>query len=1147
MRENLHRFACTALVAGLTCLIPGPARALRQAPAEDPSVAWQAPGRTVRFESLTIEDGFTPAVATVIMQDRTGFLWFGTGSGLSRYDGYEVRTYKHDPDDPRSLGHNQVMGLLEDRDGSIWVGTFGGGLSRFDPATGQFTRFRHDPDDPRSLSHDFVGPLYQDAENVLWIGTEGGGLNRFDPASATFTRFRHDPDDPGSLCDTTDAVRAIYEDRRGALWIGTWSGGLCVLDRESGRFAPFPLTASGAPRTVLAFHEDREGQLWAATEHTGLLRIDRDLGTVSPVEIGGRRMLAETPIGAIHEDSEGSLWLGTWGKGLCRFDPGDETLMCFRQNPYDPHSLADDGVSAVYIDRSGVLWASTWGGLCRVDLRTVGVSRFRYAPNDPNSLSNRDVRTLHVDKSGTVWAGTWSGGLNRMDLDSGRFVHYGYLPGDRRGLSNANVQAILEDRSGAIWVGTWGGGLNRFDRASGTFQRFRHDPTDPGSLHSDSVLEIYEDRDGVLWIGTWDGLSRRDPVTGTFRRVPNESQSAGGPGHVEVSAILRDSAGILWVGTRDDGLGRLDAQQGTLTFSTHDPDDPASLGHNTVWAVREDRDGGLWVATGGGGLNRYDRETGRFTRYTTHDTALGDNVIYAIVEDGSGTLWLNTERGLSRFEPATARVTNYGTRSDLGDCGFNTAAFHDRASGTLYIGCSDGFVAFRPEQLRENPDPPVVVLTDFRVFGRSVEWDAEGPVGGPMVDGREIVLAHDENDLSISFVALHYANPSHNQYAYMLENYDADWRQAGTQRTATYTHLDAGTYVFRVRAANSDGVWTEQGASLRVVIRSPWWLTTPAWLAYAVFLAGLVVALNHLQRRRIVRQEREAALIREKDLRAEAAEARASFLHLENERKTEELEQARRVQLAMLPESVPVHPLVSVAAGMQTAVEVGGDYYDFDLAPDGSLTFVIGDATGHGVQAGIMVTAMKSLWSVFAREPDLLDLVTRTSEALRRMGMPRLYMALAVGRLRGSTLELVGAGMPPAVVWRAKSGCAEHVALKGMPLAGPLTFPYRREVVALEPDDVVVLMSDGFPELFDGSGAMLGYERAAELVAEAVPGRSPDDILARLMEQTDARRAGQPPNDDVTFVVLKASVVGSGSRPARAGREESRGAVVASR
>jgi len=246
----------------------------------------------------------------------------------------------------------------------------------------------------------------------------------------------------------------------------------------------------------------------------------------------------------------------------------------------------------------------------------------------------------------------------------------------------------------------------------------------------------------------------------------------------------------------------------------------------------------------------------------------------------------------------------------------------------------------------------------------------------------------------------------------------------------------------------------------------------------------------------------------------------ANYLQSENLRQTQELDAARELQLSMLPETMPEHPTVELAAFMETATEVGGDYYDFDLADDGTLTLAIGDATGHGTKAGTMVTAAKCLFMHCARDPDLAAVLNESSRTLKRMGLPKLYMALALVRLQGHTLELAGAGMPPALVYRAATRQVETIPLKGMPLGGPGAVPYQKTCVLLSAGDTVMLMSDGFPELFSDSREMLGYERAASVFAE-VAHRSPEEIIVHLRETCDGWSNGRSLDDDVTFVVMK--------------------------
>ena len=555
------------------------------------------------------------------------------------------------------------------------------------------------------------------------------------------------------------------------------------------------------------------------------------------------------------------------------------------------------------------------------------------------------------------------------------------------------------------------------------------------------------------------------------------------------------------------------------------------MSHDWVYSLHEGRDGTLWVGTGNGlnqlqGDSTADPASTSFTRYTDETTNFDGSAVMSILEDEKGMLWLGLFSGkLARFNPETGHVRLFGSRAGIEVVEFFQGAVRTR-EGTMYFGGQRGMIAFDPARSQENTQPPGLVLSELWLVNQVIEPGPEAPLQAPLSETTEVVLTYRQNDLSIGFVGLHYADPSGNRYNYRLVNYDEDWRGVTEQRRATYTSLRPGSYTFEVKAANSDGVWTEEPVRLSVVILPPWWRTWWAYLLYGLLVIGGVLAVGRFQRRRLIKQERERAAIEQAELRAEAAElqaqateAQAKALQAENERQTQELDAARDLQLSMLPQTLPEHPTVELAAFMETATEVGGDYYDFNLAEDGTLTLAIGDATGHGMKAGTMVTATKSLFANMADEEDLVQVLEKSTRALKRMGLPKLYMALALGRLRDHTLELAGAGMPPALVYQAATQQVEEISLKGVPLGGP-AFSYRKTCVALSPGDTVMLMSDGFPELFNDSREMLGYDRAVSIFAE-VAHQSPEEIIEHFKASASTWMNGRAQDDDVTFVVMK--------------------------
>ena len=390
----------------------------------------------------------------------------------------------------------------------------------------------------------------------------------------------------------------------------------------------------------------------------------------------------------------------------------------------------------------------------------------------------------------------------------------------------------------------------------------------------------------------------------------------------------------------------------------------------------------------------------------------------------------------------------------------------------------------------------------MRLFNEAIQPGPESPLRAQAVVSEKIELEHHEKMLTFEFVGLHFVDPARNTYAYQLEGFNDDWVAAGTENTATFTNLDPGEYTFRVKAANSDGVWSESNASLRITIRPPWWQTNWAYGMYALFLVAGVVVVDRVQRRRVVTR------------------ATARLLAAENMRKSNELEHAREVQLSLLPQVPPSVPGIDIAAGMRTATEVGGDYYDFNVTEDGSLVVAIGDATGHGLSAGTVVSATKGIFSLVANEPDLEQAMRQCAHGVRRLGLQKLFMAFALARIADDSLEVVGAGMPPALIFRGNSGAVDEVSLSGLPLGSPRDGDYRRTVVPLGAGDAVLLMSDGFPELFNRDHEMVGYARARDELA-AVGSDSAQGILDHFHRVVENWTGSSAVNDDVTFVVLK--------------------------
>ena len=799
--------------------------------------------RYLRFGRLASEDGLSSNQTYNIVQDNHGFMWFATADGLNRYDGASVKVYRHNPDDPSSLGHNFIRSLVVDQSGVLWIGTWGGGLNQYDREKDAFIRYQHDPDDPSSLSNNAARTVYIDRDGTVWVGTHGG-LNKLDRETKQFTHYQHDPDDSYSL--SHDFVWSILEDSDGVLWVGSEKG-LNRFDPKTQQFFRYQHDpadpASLSHNTVRSIYEDRSGILWLATRR-GLCKFNRDRTQFTQYlhDTNDFQTLSHNLVTGAYEDRAGRFWVSTWGGGLNRFDRETRTFVHYRHDPADPYSMTTDAVIHVYEAQDGIIWLATTGGITILDGGGKPFQHYRTVSADANSLNHNEVRALHAGRAGIVWVGTGGGGLNKFDRQTETFTHYRHDPVDPNSLSNDTVRAIYEDRMGQIWVGTSQSGLDKFDPAAERFTNYRHNPANPRSISKGSIMGITEDRIGTLWIVTWGGgLNAFDRDSEQFTRYQHDPADPHTLSHNTAVTVLEDRAGVLWIGTVR-GLNKFDRETKTFTRYQHVSAEPQSLVHNAVTCICEDRTGILWVGTMGG-LDKFDRKNEQFTHYTTAN-GLPSDIIYGILEDEQKRLWLSTANGLSRFDPGTESFRNYDVSDGLQSNTFlNTTSYSKSRSGEMFFGGSNGFNAFYPDQIVDTPHPAPVLITDFQLANKPVPIGADSVLQKSILETDNLVLSHRDRVFSFELAVLNYRAPKQNRYRYRLEGFEEAWSEVDrTRRFVTYTNLNPGQYVFRAIGANNDGIWNEEGASIRITVIPPWWETM--WFRFSMVLVviGLIAA-----------------------------------------------------------------------------------------------------------------------------------------------------------------------------------------------------------------------------------------------------------------------------------------------------------------
>jgi two-component system sensor histidine kinase ChiS len=786
----------------------------------------------IRFIPFTSTgDSMQSRIWTSVVQDNYGFIWFGTQEGLFRYDGYDLKRYRSERDSSGSLSTDPVPSILKDRIGILWVGTHHG-LYKLDPALDTLSHYQHETSNSRSLSDDEVTSSYEDRSGALWFGTVRG-LDRLDRASGTFTHYIPNAEDAGSLSHSR--VQAIREDRRGNLWVGT-EGGLNKLDRTTGRFSRF-LHDSKDPDSlpqdfVNRILEDRSGTLWIASPFGNEISVlDVETGKFTRYPFRAEDRSHSVVCTGIFEDSGGAIWIGTTDSGLLKLDRDRKRFLRYSREDDDPNSVPHDAAHIAFEDAEGVMWVETPVGLSRFRTKQAPFVNYKHHSGDPNTLLDNVVWATHEDSRGFLWIATQDG-LQRLDRKTGQFTFYRHDSQNANSLSYNKVSAIREDRSGTLWFGTYGGGLDRFEPSIGKFFAYRHDDRDPASLSGDLVLCLLMDRLGVMWVGTQgEGLNRFDTETGRFTTYRDTPSS--------IHVIIEDRAGMLWLGGTDKGLQRFDPKTEKSTVYRHNSQDRHTLSDDKIHSILEDRQGTLWIGTENG-LDQFDRGHGTFTTLTTKD-GLPSNIITGILEDSRGNIWLATHEGLSLFDRRRMTFRNYSESDGLAGDFLNprpTESTFRTQAGEMMIGSNKGLTTFYPEQLSDNPYIPPVVLTDFLLFNAPVTSGAHSPLRKPVWATDSLTLGPKQSIFTLEFASLSYSDPEKNRYRYRLLGLEENWNEVDSRRrSATYTSLPPGDYVFQVQGSNNDGIWNPKITTLAITTLPPWWAT---WWFRS--LAGVIIA-----------------------------------------------------------------------------------------------------------------------------------------------------------------------------------------------------------------------------------------------------------------------------------------------------------------
>jgi ligand-binding sensor domain-containing protein/serine phosphatase RsbU (regulator of sigma subunit) len=930
------------------------------------------------FDRLSVEDGLSQNAVNCIFQDSKGFIWLGTQDGLDRYDGYEFKSYKHNPKNTNSISDNFIWTIYEDKKGFLWVGTQNG-LNRIDVIAGKIERFTHKANDKNALAHNKVYAILQDKKGNLWLGTEDG-VSVLNPDKQTFKNYTF------AYSVFNSPVHALYETKSGEIYVGTMGAGLQVFVPKTETFVLHPAYLPTLKNDFIrCIFEDKQSNFWIGTAQ-GIRKIDTNTQKITFFTHSlNDESLTNNNVSAITEDQSEHIWIGTMGGGVNRFVPKayqseEYEIVQYINDFYNPQSLSLNNVSSLLVDKSGILWVGTVGG--GVSIHDYGKEKFhvhRLSAYTGTSVNNNMIWSISGDDDNIIWLGTGGGGLNRFEPKYGQYTYY---TAENSSISDNHVISVAQSPSDAnrLWVGT-DHGLNELDKKTGKFKIYAANAEDTASLSDAHINSLYE-ANGFLWIGTSEGgLNSLNLKTGKFKSYKNDINLSHSISENTIETLIVDKQGYVWCGTTGGGLNRFDPKTEKFTIYKSKIEDQFSLSNNIVKCIYEEKSGNLWIGTNGG-LNYFDRYKNIFIRYTTKD-GLPHNTVQAIQQDDNDNVWVSTNRGISKFDAKNTKFLNFDGLDNLQGDVFNTESSYKTLAGELFFGGNNGFNTFFPESIDQNSYVPMVVMTNITVNGVSIFADSSAnypKIKGILNNTETLISSYNQNTISFDFVSLSFRHASKNMYECKLENFDKEWIKLGNDRSYTYKNLPAGDYIFKVKGSNNDGVWAKKMLSIKIKIRPPFWDTW--WFRFlgAACFVGFVYWVYKLRIKQVEMQKEKLETIVEQrtaeirningELQHKQAEVYAQKQDLERQKDVLEeafktisdkndnilssIRYAEKIQQVILP-SVQV---LSAAVPNNFVIFrpkdiVSGDFY-WCKHIDNKVFLSVNDCTGHGVPGALM-------------------------------------------------------------------------------------------------------------------------------------------------------------------------------------------------
>lgn len=795
----------------------------------------------MRFEKISLDEGLSQSIVHFISQDSKGLIWISTQEGLNCYDGYKFKVFKNDIYDSNSIPDNNVYITFEDRSEKLWIGTGNFGLSVYDPEKNLFSKILLS----ENKYNENISSIVEDKKGNIWVGTFGRGLYKISNYEVSDYISKDNLSRDTINCD--EVYSLYYDEVTDELYVGTWTGGLNIINLTSMKISCHIACPENpdsiSDNRIKHIFKDTKKNIWITTHQNGLNRFNETKsGFIKYLhDRENENTIPDNVLTHICEDHEGMLWIATKNKGLCKYDSTKDNFTRFSFDRNNPHSLSCNWVMCLHVDFTNVLWLGTWGeGICKLDLQQKKFLRVSKNLIDENNVKFNQVSSICVDRNQNFWIGTFNSGAYRSKIDDPSIAK------KFSDIEKKSVYCIIEDDRKRIWFSSELHGLCCYDPDNDSFEIYDHEKFNFKEIRIFPILQDKLNKD-LLWIGTdSNGLFLFDISKKQFIDL----RGADALSNITIYSLYMDSDGLLLIGSQGNGIFIFDTKNKVLVNNIHFAKD---MYRDSIWCITEDNIGNLWFGTSNG-LAGFSKSSNLLKRFTEAD-GLINNTINGILIDERNRLWLSTNKGLSRFESIIGKFTNYVTGDGISGNEFNSFSYFKDKNGVMYFGGMSGLTYFDPLKINDNPHKPDIIITNFEIFNKPVTGSPDNPfLKKNITYADEINLTYRESVFSFRFAALIFNNPQKNQYAYKMEGFDKDWTECGTRRRVTYTNLNPGDYVFRVKGSNNDGVWNEEGTSVKIHISPPYWKTV--WFKGLSFLS-LVGAVGLAYRQRLEKLEKE--------------------------------------------------------------------------------------------------------------------------------------------------------------------------------------------------------------------------------------------------------------------------------------------------